>query len=94
MNKSQILYKAATEHLIIDNIFERPIKQWYLCLAVQVASPFDEQNQEIRNTIEEDVIANGYISGFGYGNRLGDNRNQMQVAMYGLFLSEYFKDIE
>ena len=94
MNKSEILYKAVTEHLIVRES-ERcsRSRQYYLCLAVVVAHPTTHESHDVRDTIEADVRASGSVSIFGFRNE-GMKRDQMQVAMYGLFLSEYFKDID
>ena len=94
MNKSEILYKAVTEHLILKKA-ERcsRSRQYYLCLAVVVAHPTTHESHDVRDTIEVDVRTTGGIDIFGFRNE-GNKRDQMQVAMYGLFLSEYFKDIE
>lgn len=94
MKKSEILYKAVTEHLIIRKS-ERCSRnrQYYLCLAVAVAHPTTHESHDVRDTIEIDVRANGDTCGFGF--REWDmKRDQMQVAMYGLFLTEWFKDTE
>lgn len=93
MKKSQILYKAVTERFILlDNEYVSPLeKQRYLCLAVYITDRNTTNMWNIRETIAEDVVRNKNHSLFS--NSLG-KRNQMQVAMYGLFLSEYFKDIE
>lgn len=94
MKKSEILYKAVTEHLIIRKS-ERCSRnrQYYLCLAVAVAHPTTHESHDVRDTIEADVRASGSVSIFGFRNE-GMKRDQMQIALYGLFLAEWFKDTE
>ena len=88
MKKSEILYKAVTEHLRMTEKDTLSYKeQYYLCLAVREVS----ENTWIRDTIAEDVIRNKNHAIFL--NSAG-RRDQMQIAMYGLFLSEWFKDTE
>lgn len=93
MKKSELLYKAVTEHFILKKS-ERcsRYKQYYLCLAVAVAHPSTHESHDVRDTIETDVRASGNVSIFGF--RGEGSRDQMQVAMYGLFLAEWFKDTE
>jgi hypothetical protein len=92
MNKSEIIFKAVNENFHVDNASPFSTST-YLCNAIiRTKKNYIIVNPILKAIAEDILIHNPNCTGIFMDKKGG--RDQMQVATYGLFLSEYFKDIK
>jgi hypothetical protein len=90
MNKSDIIFKAVNEYLYLGKLSDKR-SYWpstYLCHAIEDTK--EPKSKAIFKAIDEDLEYNR-AGALAFTDKDG-KRDQMQIATYGLFLSEYFKN--